>query len=49
MFENVIDSKGKRYSMPVTVGTLAATTEIYAIGHEVRARGNLTSAGPTHN
>src|SRR5215208_1761189 len=32
MFENVIDSKGKRYSMPVTVGTLAATTEIYAIG-----------------
>ncbi len=32
MFERIIDSKGKRYSMPVTVGTLAATTEIYAIG-----------------
>src|SRR5918999_805181 len=32
LFENVVDSKGKRYSMPVTVGTLAATTEIYAIG-----------------
>src|ERR1700675_436245 len=32
MFENVVDSKGKRYSMPVTVGTLAATTEIYGIG-----------------
>src|SRR5437762_3623806 len=32
MFENVIDSKGRRYTMPVTVGTLAATTEIYAIG-----------------
>ncbi len=32
MFEKFIDSKGKRYSMPVTVGTLAATTEIYAIG-----------------
>ncbi|MDP9129955.1 MAG: UbiD family decarboxylase, partial [Candidatus Binatota bacterium] len=30
MFEKIIDSKGKRYSMPVTVGTLAATTEIYA-------------------
>jgi 4-hydroxy-3-polyprenylbenzoate decarboxylase len=32
MFENVVDGKGKRYAMPVTVGTLAATTEIYAIG-----------------
>src|ERR671918_2925193 len=32
MFENVVDAKGKRYAMPVTVGTLAATTEIYAIG-----------------
>ena len=32
MFENVVDSKGKRYAMPVTVGTLAATSEIYAIG-----------------
>ena len=32
MFENVVDSKGRRFTMPVTVGTLAATTEIYAIG-----------------
>jgi len=32
IFEKVIDSKGRRYTMPVTVGTLAATTEIYAIG-----------------
>jgi hypothetical protein len=32
LFENVVDSKGRRYTMPVTVGTLAATTEIYAIG-----------------
>jgi hypothetical protein len=23
LFENVVDAKGKRYSMPVTVGTLA--------------------------
>jgi 4-hydroxy-3-polyprenylbenzoate decarboxylase len=32
LFEDVVDAKGKHYSMPVTVGTLAATTEIYAIG-----------------
>jgi UbiD family decarboxylase len=32
IFENVVDGKGKRYAMPVTVGTLAATTDIYAIG-----------------
>ena len=32
LFENVVDAKGKKYAMPVTVGTLAATTEIYAIG-----------------
>ena len=32
LFENVVDAKGRRYAMPVTVGTLAATTEIYAIG-----------------
>jgi UbiD family decarboxylase len=32
LFENVTDAKGKSYSMPVTVGTLAASTEIYGIG-----------------
>jgi len=32
LFDNVIDVKGKKYTMPVTVGTLAATTEIYSIG-----------------
>lgn len=32
LFENVVDAKGKRYEMPVSVGTLAATTEIYGIG-----------------
>ena len=32
LFENVVDVKGKHYSMPVSVGTLAANTEIYAIG-----------------
>jgi 4-hydroxy-3-polyprenylbenzoate decarboxylase len=32
LFENVIDAKGKKYSMPVSVGTLAASSEIYSIG-----------------
>ena len=32
LFENVVDVKGKKYSMPVSVGTLAASTEIYAMG-----------------
>jgi len=32
LFENVVDAKGKHYSMPISVGTLAASTEIYAIG-----------------
>ena len=32
LFENVVDAKGKRYAMAVTVGALAASTEIYAIG-----------------
>src|SRR5262245_13144295 len=51
LFENVIDSKGKRYSMPVTVGTLAATTEIYAIGmmcqpDEINERWTRAQLGP---
>jgi len=32
LFENVVDAKGRRYAMPVTVGTLAGSTDIYAIG-----------------
>ena len=32
LFTNVIDSTGKKYDMPVAVGALAATPEIYAIG-----------------
>ncbi len=32
LFENVTDVKGKRYGMSVSVGTLAASTEIYSIG-----------------
>ena len=32
LFTNVVDSKGRRYDMPVVVGALAASPEIYAIG-----------------
>ncbi len=54
LFENVVDGKGRRYTMPVTVGTLAATTEIYAIGlkcepgeiHERWAQAQLNPIAP---
>lgn len=51
MFENVVDSKGRKYSMPVTVGTLAATTEIYGIGmmcdpDEIHLRWNQAQLNP---
>lgn len=32
LFTNVVDSKGRKYDMPVVVGALAANPEIYAIG-----------------
>ena len=32
LFTNVIDAKGRKYDMPVVVGALAASPEIYAIG-----------------
>jgi UbiD family decarboxylase len=32
LFTNVVDSTGKKYDMPVAVGALAATPNIYAIG-----------------
>src|ERR1700750_2308562 len=32
LFTNVIDAKGKRYDMPVAVGALAASPDIYAVG-----------------
>jgi 4-hydroxy-3-polyprenylbenzoate decarboxylase len=32
MFTNVIDSKGRRYDIPVVVGALAASPQIYAAG-----------------
>jgi UbiD family decarboxylase len=32
LFTNVVDSKGRRYEMPVAVGALAASPRIYAVG-----------------
>jgi UbiD family decarboxylase len=38
LFENVTDSRGRRYSNPVLVAGLAATKEIYALGMKCAAR-----------
>ena len=54
LFENVTDVKGKHYSMSVSVGTLAASTEIYALGlmcrpeeiHERWAKAQASSIEP---
>src|SRR5437016_9412722 len=32
LFENVVDGHGKKYDIPVLVGALAGSTEIYAMG-----------------
>src|SRR3954471_18224790 len=32
LFTNVVDSKGRKYDIPVVVGALAANREIYRIG-----------------
>src|SRR5216684_7511501 len=32
LFSNVTDAKGRRYDIPVVVGALAASPEIYAVG-----------------
>src|SRR5436309_11765543 len=32
LFENVIDGSGRRYDIPVAVGALAASREIYRLG-----------------
>ena len=39
LFTNVTDSDGRHYDMPVAVGALAATPEIYAIGMGVEIDG----------
>ncbi len=37
LFENVTDSNGRRYEMPVLVGALAASRDIYCIGMQCEA------------
>jgi 4-hydroxy-3-polyprenylbenzoate decarboxylase len=37
LFTNVVDGSGKRYDIPVAVGALAASPEIYAVGMGVPA------------
>src|SRR3982750_2520143 len=32
LFENVTDSRGRKYDMPVLLGALAASSEIYSLG-----------------
>ena len=32
LFENVVDSRGRKYDIPVLVGALAASRDIYALG-----------------
>src|SRR3954464_9799071 len=32
LFENVVDSRGRKYDIPVLVGALAGSAEIYAMG-----------------
>src|ERR1700746_1801422 len=32
LFTNVVDGAGRRYDMPVAIGALAASAEIYAVG-----------------
>ena len=32
LFENVVDTKGRKYSIPVAIGCMAASREIYALG-----------------
>ena len=40
LFTNVIDSKGRKYDMPVVVGALASSPAIYAHGHGPAGRGD---------
>src|SRR5262249_12445969 len=32
LFENVVDSRGRKYDIPVLVGALAGSADIYALG-----------------
>src|SRR5947208_3458342 len=32
LFANVVDGRGRRYDMPVVVGAIAASAEVYSLG-----------------
>src|SRR5436853_7055561 len=36
LFENVVDAHGRKFDIPVLVGGLAASAEIYALGMQCR-------------
>ena len=38
MFTNVVDAKGHKYDIPVVVGTLAASRQIYGFGFSVNRK-----------
>src|ERR1700716_1350192 len=51
LFTNVVDGRGRKYSMPVVVGAIAANREIYAAGMgvplaEIQARWDRALAHP---
>src|SRR5687767_10166363 len=51
LFEHVADSRGRRYDIPVTVGCLAGSREIYALGmkcavEEIGAKWEHSLANP---
>ncbi|HZP79507.1 MAG TPA: UbiD family decarboxylase [Pseudolabrys sp.] len=50
LFTNVVDGSGRRYDIPVAVGALGASPEIYAIGmgKPVDAIGDAWAKGMTH-
>src|SRR5258708_37155921 len=39
LFENVVDSQGRKYDIPVLVGALAGARDIYAVGLPFELRG----------
>src|ERR1700724_614959 len=43
LFTNVVDGSGRRYDMPVVVGAIAASAEIYSLGMR-RAVGEIGTA-----
>ena len=51
MFTNVVDAKGRKYDIPVVVGTLAASRQIYGFGlqckpEEIVDRWNTAQSHP---